>query len=378
MQVRPPLFLKALFANSYVKSAGVLTLVTAIGLMWAQYLQPPNIDIVYMLAVLVSAIRWGRRVGIFAAITSTVVFDFCFIPPPFSFAITDVSYVVTLTGFVAVAIAMSELAGRSRQLTSEHEARVMAEGRNQAKDEILNKIVHEMRTPLTVLMGRMQMLAEEPPDGATVSRSLSSLQQNGRLLARLIDDLLSASRINSGKLIVEFNPTSLSSIVAAAVESMRVMATTRGVTLTAGIEPVGEILGDEQRISQIVTNLLSNAIKFTPRGGEVSLWLTRAGDDAIVTVRDTGRGIPTSFLPHVFDQFSQADTKHATEGLGLGLAIVKHLVAAHGGTLFVTSEGPGCGTAFTIQLPTLAAVAAIEGTVIAADTPIHDYSVQIH
>jgi signal transduction histidine kinase len=370
--------LKAVLTNPYVDSAGILAVVTAVGLAWARFLQPPNIDIVFMLAVLVSALRWGRRVGIFSAVASALLFDFCFIQPPFSFALTDVSYVVTLAGFVAVAVAMSELAGRTRELTRAQQARIVAEARNQAKDEILNKIAHEMRTPLTVLMGRIQIISERAPDGENLSRSVHALQHSGRLLARLIDDLLTASRISTGKLPLQLEPMTLSPVVGLVVDAMRVAAHEKGVTLTATIQPAIETVGDEHRIMQIVTNLLSNAIKFTPRGGEVSLTLTRAGDDAILEVSDTGVGISEAFLPHVFEQFSQAEAANAHEGLGLGLAIVKHLVAAHGGTIFVTSDGVGRGTTFCVELPTIAAVAVTENPVTCSAPPPSRYPVHVH
>jgi signal transduction histidine kinase len=370
--------LKTIVTNPYIDSAGIIAVITALGLAWARYLQPPNIDIVFMLAVLVSALRWGRGVGIFSAIASAVVFDLCFIPPPFSFALTDVSYVVTLTGFVAVAVATSELAVRTRELTSEHHARTLAEARSQAKDEILNHIAHEMRAPLTVLMGRIQMLSERAADPESLSRSVHALQHSGRLLARLIDDLLTASRISTGKLPLQLDPMVLSPVVALVVDAMRVVADEKGITLNAAIEGAIEILGDEQRIMQIVTNLLSNAIKFTPTGGQVSITLIRAGDEAILEVRDTGIGIPEEFLPHVFDQFSQGDAANAREGLGLGLAIVKHLVASHGGTIFVTSGGAGRGTTFSLELPTIAALALTQAPITSSTPRPSRYSAHVH
>lgn len=349
--------MQRVFSNSYLQSAAIVAAVTLVGVAIDRVLQSPNVEMLYLLTVLVSGLRWGRRTGIFTALLSTFVFVYCFVPPRYSFAITDLSFVVIALGFVAVAIAMSELAGRTRQLTTEHAARTIAEARSQAKDEILNKIAHEMRAPLTVLMGRMQMLGQGDAEADRLSRNLPALEQSARLLARLIDDLLSAARINSGKLPLTLEPMPLSPVVVNAVDAMQAIADAKGVTLKSAIAATGEILGDAQRIHQVVVNLLSNAIKFTPEGGEVSVRLVRAADAAVLTVSDTGVGIPAPFLPHVFEQFSQSDAQHAHGGLGLGLAIVKHLVAAHGGTIFVTSDGEGRGTSFTIELPTIAAVA---------------------
>ncbi len=338
--------------RAYGESAALIAVATALGLLTERVLSATNVNIVYLLVVLIIALRWGRRPATFTALLSTVVFTFCFIPPFFSFAITDLAYLTTLGGFLVIAIATNELASRSRKLACEQEALARAEARSEAKDELLNRISHEMRSPLNAVLGWNQLLARVECDHDRERRkAVAGIDHGGRLLARLVDDLLTASRIKAGKLIVDQHPVMLDPIIAKAVDLMTPTAHAKGVAVESTVDPVGYVSADEQRIEQIATNLLSNAIKFTSAGGQVSVRLRRTGNGAELVVSDTGVGIPADFLPHVFEQFTQADTRNAKEGLGLGLSIVKHLVDAHGGVITVASDGNGHGATFTVCLP---------------------------
>jgi len=340
-----------LSVRPYLESVALVSIVTLLGFLTRTILRAANIDVVYLLAVLVIALRRGMRPAIFTAILSAVVFTFSFVQPYFHFAITDLAYLTTLIGFLVVGIATSALASRARELTRAQEARARAEARNEAKDEIINKISHELRSPVTSLLVGTQLLARSDVDDNRASKTVKNIERSGRLLARLVDDLVMASRINSGKLSVNRYSTTLDEVVASAVEIMTVTAERKGVRVDAAIDPVGPVLADEARIEQITTNLLSNAIKFTPSGGRVSVHLHRSGASAELVVSDTGVGIPPAFLPHVFEQFSQAHSENVKTGLGLGLSIVYHLVRAHGGTISVASDGRGKGATFTIRLP---------------------------
>lgn len=332
----------------------MITAVTALGFVTDRVLRPTNVNMVYLFGVLVMALRWGRRPAAFTAVISAIVFDFCFVPPYLSFAITDLAYLTTLVGFLAVALATSELGSRSRQLAVEHAERLRAEARSEAMDEVLNKISHELRSPLSALLGWTQMMTRADIDDSRKAKALASIDRSGRLLGRLIDDLLTVARVNSGKLVVNCRPTALDPIIANSIAAMTATAQQKGVQVETVLEAVGPVLADEQRIEQITTNLLSNAIKFTPSGGCVSVQLHRTGTNAELVVSDTGVGIPAGFLPHVFEPFSQADLENAKQGLGLGMSIVNHLVKAHGGSIVVASKGQGQGTTFTVRLPTIA------------------------
>jgi CheY-like chemotaxis protein/anti-sigma regulatory factor (Ser/Thr protein kinase) len=178
----------------------------------------------------------------------------------------------------------------------------------------------------------------------------------------MIDDLLDASRIITGKLRVSVQPVDLGTIIIAAVDGLRPAAEAKEIRLQLQLDsPAGQVSGDPDRLQQVVWNLISNAIKFTPRGGRVLVRLERVESHVEVTVSDTGKGITSDFLPHVFERFRQADatTTRVFGGLGLGLAIVRQLVELHGGTVRVDSEGEGHGSTFTFSLPLLAVRSAV-------------------
>jgi CheY-like chemotaxis protein len=171
---------------------------------------------------------------------------------------------------------------------------------------------------------------------------------------QLIEDLLDVSRIVTGKLRVEVRPIELVPVVEAGLDAVRPSAEAKEIELVVKLEPRGaRVLGDPDRLQQVVWNLASNAVKFTPRGGRVEVWLRQTDSHVSLSVHDTGKGIPADFLPHVFERFRQADSTSTRKygGLGLGLAIVRHLVELHGGTVQAESAGPDRGATFTVRIP---------------------------
>ncbi|MGB7925434.1 MAG: response regulator [Pyrinomonadaceae bacterium] len=225
---------------------------------------------------------------------------------------------------------------------------------NRAKDIFLATLSHELRTPLTPVLGWVNLLRTSSLDDAARSQALDTIERNARLQARLIDDLLDISRIVSGKLQLEHEPTDLNVIVASAVETVRSSAAARSINVEVARQNMPLIVnGSPVRLQQIVWNLLSNGIKFTEPGGTVHVSVEADGDEARVCVKDTGLGIAPEFLPHVFDRFRQADgtTTRQHGGLGLGLAIVDALAKLHGGRAEAQSEGLGHGARFTFTMP---------------------------
>jgi signal transduction histidine kinase len=227
---------------------------------------------------------------------------------------------------------------------------------NRLKDEFLTTVSHELRTPLSAIVGWSRLLRSKSLDSQTVAHAYAVIERNARVQTHLIEDLLDISRIISGKLRLNVGTTDLAPIILAAVDSVNVAAESKGIRIQTFCDPVtGPVLGDADRLQQVVWNLLSNALKFTPRGGLVQVQLIAAGTNSEIRVSDTGQGISANFLPYVFDRFCQADSSLSRKqgGLGIGLAIVQHLVESHGGTVEVFSEGLGKGTTFTVKLPSL-------------------------
>ena len=233
-------------------------------------------------------------------------------------------------------------------------ARRQAEEANMAKDEFLASISHELRTPMTAILGWARMLLDGRLSPERQRKAVQTIDRNARSQAQLVEDLLDISRIISGKLRVDFKSVDMPAVIAAAVEALRPAADAKGIHLESVVDPDGgPIIGDSERLQQITWNLLSNAIKFTPSGGYVRIELRHIESHAELRVTDNGIGISPAFLPHVFDRFSQADNSSTRnyKGLGMGLAIVKSLVELHGGSVFVSSPGEGLGAVFTVSLP---------------------------
>ncbi|PSN15980.1 hypothetical protein C7293_04655 [filamentous cyanobacterium CCT1] len=246
------------------------------------------------------------------------------------------------------------LVERDRALAQERVARTEAEAANRIKDEFLAMLSHELRTPLNPVLGWVSLLRSRSLDAATQARALETIERNAKIQAELIEDLLDVSRILRGKLTLDIHTVNLASVIGAALETVQLSAQAKAIALRTNLDQAVEpISGDVNRLQQIVWNLLSNAIKFTPEGGEVTVRLSQDGPYAIIEVQDTGQGISADFLPHVFEQFRQADSSstRAFGGLGLGLAIVRYLSEQHGGQVSVTSPGEGQGATFTVRLP---------------------------
>ena len=226
---------------------------------------------------------------------------------------------------------------------------------NRLKDEFLATLSHELRTPMNAVLGWARVLRSTAADAATSERGLESIERNARAQARLIEDLLEVSRIVTGKLRLQVREVDLAAIVDTAVDNVRPAAIAKRLTLDAQIDSRPALTsGDPDRLQQVVWNLLSNAVKFTPPDGRVAVRLTHR-DGYVLTVLDTGAGIESRFLPHVFDAFRQADGSATREhgGLGLGLAIARQLVEAHGGTIRARSEGKDRGAEFEVFLPSV-------------------------
>lgn len=226
---------------------------------------------------------------------------------------------------------------------------------NRAKDEFLANLSHELRTPMTAILGWAHLLQLGDLDPEQVDLGLQTIRQSGEAQARLIDDLLDVSRVVTGKL--HLNPTAvrLSDVVRNAVAAIRPAADAKRQSVEVDIGAAdATVHGDASRLQQVFWNLLSNAVKFTPPGGVVRVRLDEVDADSVVVVEDTGEGIPSDLLPLVFERFRQGATNaRGRTGLGLGLAIAKELVEMHGGSIAAASGGSGAGSTFTVRLPSL-------------------------
>jgi PAS domain S-box-containing protein len=252
---------------------------------------------------------------------------------------------------------------RERMLRAEA-ARSSAESANRAKDEFLAIVSHELRSPLAAAVSWVELLKSGTLSAADHTRALDTIDRNLRVLTRLVSDLLDVSRIVAGKLMIERVPADVGLLLLRAVADHRVLAGEKGIELIC--DPCESLIAmvDPDRLEQVLTNLLSNAIRFTPKGGRIDVSVAVAGGALEIEVRDTGQGIATEFLPHVFERFRQAEApfERGRGGMGLGLAIARHLIEQHGGSISADSAGVGRGATFRVRLPLYDATAPLVAT----------------
>src|SRR5215212_1725514 len=245
---------------------------------------------------------------------------------------------------------------REGLLAREHELRHTAEEANRLKDEFLAIMSHELRNPLNVILGYAELLLRmgEIKSAPHLHRMADAVKRNAVAQSKLIRDLLDLSRLRSGKLELNRETVSPVNSIENAIETVRMDAESKGVEIK--VEAPDDVLfvrADPVRLEQIIWNLLNNSVKFTPRGGCITVRLEEENEQLVLTVTDNGQGIDSSFLPHIFEIFRQADTgiSRAQQGMGIGLAVVQQLVELHGGLVSADSAGVGKGATFTIRLP---------------------------
>ena len=239
-------------------------------------------------------------------------------------------------------------------LVRERTARADSEKANRLKDEFLATLSHELRTPLNAVIGWSRILKSGRLDNESSVHAIEVIERNAWAQKQIIEDILDVSRVITGKLQLHLGPVDLSSVVNAALDAVRPALEAKDIRIeTKYQDGLKVITGDADRLQQVVWNLLSNASKFTPAGGMVGVRINQDETYAEIEVSDTGPGIASEFLPHVFERFRQADgsTTRTHGGLGLGLAIVRHLVELHGGLIAAENVKPGSGAVFTVKLP---------------------------
>jgi two-component system, chemotaxis family, CheB/CheR fusion protein len=241
---------------------------------------------------------------------------------------------------------------RAHLLAQEQLARQEAETANRAKDDFLSNLSHELRNPLTAIIGWAQLLRAHKLEQTRIDRGLDVIYRSAKAQSQLIEDMLDLSRITSGKLQLNSQRLDVVAVVNAAIESVQLAADAKSIQLSTNLT-LTTMMGDTDRLGQVLWNLLTNAIKFTPPGGRVDVTVAPMQNYAQIRVSDTGQGISAELLPEIFDRFRQGDSSSSkgTQGLGLGLAIVRHLVELHGGSVSAQSAGEGQGSTIVIQLP---------------------------
>jgi PAS domain S-box-containing protein len=256
-----------------------------------------------------------------------------------------------LVSAIRLPIAGAEAVGLVIVDVRDQVARRAAEESSRAKDELLASVSHELRTPLTSIMGWVQLLEIELRGQSSIQPAIQNLKNAVMAETKIVDDLLDLARSEKGTLHVVRSEFDLCQPLRMAVSFVEVQARTKSISLNIDLPDTPIIVrADPDRLRQVFLNLLTNAVKFT-REGEVNLRARCENGSAVVTVSDTGIGIAGEFLPLVFDPFRRSERAQNYPGLGIGMAISRRIVQAHAGSIEVASDGPGCGSTFTVRLP---------------------------
>jgi signal transduction histidine kinase len=324
-----------------------------------------NVDATPVIILLMIATAWfgGLGPGLVVAAMLEAVLDYNSFPPanPTRFAVVAFNRLILFTSVVVFASARRRAEERmSRQqqalretIERERKARAEAEAASRLKDEFLATVSHELRTPLNGILGWASILTRHDVDDKTKEQALRTIERNALAQSHIVEDILDFSGMARGRLRIDPEPVEFAKVVREAVDTVFVSAAAKHVVIEIALKDSPIVVGDADRLRQIVWNLLSNAVKFTPSGGRITVRLQAVDGAAQLQVEDTGIGIDPAFLPHAFDAFRQADSSFTRVhgGLGLGLAIVRHLVELHGGTIVAQSAGIESGAVFTLRLP---------------------------
>jgi PAS domain S-box-containing protein len=255
---------------------------------------------------------------------------------------------------IARKAAEGELEARLGAEARLHEINQKLSAADRRKDEFLATLAHELRNPLAPMRNVLEALKQQSLDASLQAWSLEVLDRQLTHMTHLVDDLMEVSRISQGRLELRRKPIDLVTILRSALDDVHGMVEAASHTVEADLPREAiTVDADATRLTQVFVNLLTNAAKYTPEGGRSSVLAQRQGDEAVVSVRDTGIGIPRESLSAVFDMFSQLSPaiERSQGGLGIGLALVRGLVTLHGGSISVSSQGANTGSEFTVRLP---------------------------
>ena len=328
---------------------------TLVGLAMRSRFDTVNIAMVYLVPVVVISLRYSRGAGIFTALLSVAAFDVVFVPPHGAFTVEDAQYILTFAIMVTVAVVISGLTHRNRE-QAEARARLAIEAQTErVRSALLASISHDLRTPLAVIAGASSTLAERgegmPPDERqALARSLFS---QCREMSERVAKVLQMTRLETGALELERDWAALPEIASSVLRSLEERLAAHHVMLELPADlPLVRV--DAALIEQVLANLIENAAKHTPPGTVIRVRAAVSGNELVVSVEDTGGGLPADELERAFAKFQHG----GPSGMGLGLAISRAIVALHSGRIWAERLDRGCAFRFSLPLEAVPSVPA--------------------
>ena len=343
-------------ARIYAKSLGLVLAATAVSMPLRSVIEPVNLVMVYLAAVVVSAIYLGYGPSIVTSVAGVLAFDAFCVQPYLSLAIKDSEYALTFIALLGVGVTISSLTERLRVLTEESNELKLLRAKEELQAALLNSVSHELRTPLTTIVGALSSLAEAEatPNMQGFNRTsraelIEAAREEADRLSSLVSGLLDMSRIESGSLKVNRKPYDIQDVIGSAIQLVR-RKHGKCTIRTEIPQELPLIHMDSVLISQACAGILDNAIKYSPAGAEVEVRVKVFGPELLISVLDRGTGIPEGDLDRIFAKFYRVQRPDRVPGIGLGLAIAKGFIEAHGGRIRAENREGG-GTAVIISLP---------------------------
>jgi two-component system sensor histidine kinase KdpD len=328
----------------YLISAGLVFIMTLLGEFLKRRLEPTNIVMFYLLAVVIAAIRWGQGPAIVTSVLSVLAFDFFLVPPYLTLNVHDFEYLFTFAAFLAVGFIVSTLASKVR-------AHIIQRQTEKLHSALLNSISHDLKTPLVSITGTLSALLDDRSklDGQQQANLLKTARGEAERLNRLVNNLLDMARTESGVLRISKKPCDLRDFIGASLEQLREKIGSREIKINIP-KDMPEVPVDFPYMLKAFLNVIDNALKYSTDASPVEIEAFYTGNKVRVFVRDHGPGIPREDLGRVFDKFYRARRAPDVPGIGLGLSISKNIVEAHGGHISAESV-LGKGAVFIIELP---------------------------
>ncbi len=338
--------------RNYSKSILLVAAITLIGEFVKRYLEPVNLVMLYLLAVVIAAIYWGRGPAIVASILGVLAFDFFLVPPYLTFAIADLQYLFTFIGLLMVGLTVSELTIKTKEHAEKERQLALLRATEKLQTALLNSVSHDLRTPLASIIGSISMLLQDTPslDEETIKGLLQDAYSESNRLNRIVGNLLDMTRLEAGALKVSFKPCELRDVLGVSLQELKDKLDRRPVEIEI---PKGfpEIPLDFSLIIKVFVNLIDNAIKYSPHEAPIRIRAKNQGEQARIEIADEGLGILQEDLKRIFDKFFRVVKPDQVSGLGLGLSICKGIVEAHHGQIWAESSAGKKGSTLIVLLP---------------------------
>jgi two-component system sensor histidine kinase KdpD len=328
----------------YLMSAGIVFVMTFFGEFVKRSIEPANIVMFYLLAVVIAAIRWGQGPAIVTSILSVLAFDFFLVPPYLTLSVADIQYIFTFVAFLIVGVVVSTLASKTRE-------QVIQRQTEKLQTALLNSISHDLRTPLASITGSLTALLDNDSgfDDTTRKELLETAFEEADRLNRIVGNLLDMTRMEAGALRIDRKPCELRDVLGASLEQLKAKLKSRNIRIDIPRD-FPEVSMDFSFMMKVFFNLIDNALKYSSPDTPIDIKATLLKDKVKIEIKDQGVGIPKGDLKRIFDKFYRVERPKQIMGTGLGLSISKGIIEVHGGQI-TAQNNPDKGATFIITIP---------------------------